>query len=187
MNQRGPIAGKRVLGLALLALLSGCAGLQAALLEADCNPDAAYAAGMNDGKNGEDMVPDYASSCPSDDGINAAYRKGFQFGLARGAAATSVPATARPHCISSFGNKICGFDCKKSGTQAKCASTSDQKCVVGPFQEIECGYNCVKTAFAARCAKRMRHNCVSDGAGDVKCGLNCRVDYGNLTCDSEES
>ena len=187
MRQRPRIIGTRWLVLALATLLSGCAELQAALVEAECNPNAAYAEGVNDGKNGEDMNSDYASDCPRDDGINVAYRRGYRFGLANASSDPSTPAAAQHRCVSSFGNKVCGYNCKKSGTEARCASTPDQFCVKGPFDVIACGYNCVKTDFAARCAKRPRHNCVSDMAGEIKCGRNCRVEYGSLECDSEES
>ena len=187
MSKRHRIVGSTGLVALLAAIVSGCAELQAALVEAECNPDAAYAAGMNDGKNGEDMNAYYANDCPPDAGIQAAYRSGYQFGLAHSTSGTSTTPAAHHQCVSSFGNKVCGYHCKKSGSEARCASTPDQFCVKGGFDEIACGYNCVKTDFAVRCAKRPKHNCVSDMVGSIKCGRNCRIEYGSVQCDSEES
>ena len=94
MSKRHRIVGSTGLVALLAAIVSGCAELQAALVEAECNPDGAYAAGMNDGKNGEDMNAYYANDCPPDAGIQAAYRSGYQFGLAHSTSGTSTTPAA---------------------------------------------------------------------------------------------
>lgn len=58
--------------------------MQQAIIAQMCNPNAAYAQGVNDAKNSVDMKYDYAGwySCPySNAAINAAYQQGYQFGL----------------------------------------------------------------------------------------------------------
>jgi hypothetical protein len=189
IHRRKLVTERLGVGAALLLFLlfgSGCAQMQSALVAEVCTPDAAYAAGVNDAKNGRDMQSNYSSGCPAPAGLNDSYRKGYQFGLSRTEPASPSSERAGYGCVSSFGREVCGYECKESLGSAQCASTPDQQCVVGPFGKIACGYSCVVSPFAARCAVHRGNNCVSDSAGNIQCGRNCRIDYGNPTCDSKE-
>lgn len=71
-----------VIGVSSLAL-TGCAQWTQDWIQENCNTNAAYAQGVNDG-----MAPDmpmntnFASPCPSNQtAINASYAKGFTAGL----------------------------------------------------------------------------------------------------------
>jgi hypothetical protein len=77
----------------LLINLSGCAELQQDWINDNCNASAAYANGMNDGKDGQDMQANYAGGCPANiSELNQAYQKGFKYGLAHALTPAPVPA-----------------------------------------------------------------------------------------------
>lgn len=175
-------------GLLLIAaacLLGGCAQMQADYIAKTCNTDAAYAAGVNHGKNGDDMVGNYGmvAGCPDNiDALNQAYSKGFTVGLESGAA---LPPNTEPEyqCKSSFGNEVCGYNCVKSNNNVQCASTPDQMCVAGKFGSTACGYGCAKSSKEVKCASRRRDNCVADNFGKIQCGRNCRIEKSKIVCD----
>lgn len=177
---------KQGLVIALCILLPGCAQLTELVEQEMCSRDAAYAAGVNAGKDGHEMASNFAWGCPMPDGLNEAYKEGYQFGLAHSRGPDATVAGATHQCLSSYGQKVCGYDCKQSGTTTRCASTPDQQCVKDDFGEIACGYGCVKTSTSVGCAKHRSGNCVSDIVGNIKCGRNCRVEYGSLKCDQKE-
>ncbi len=175
--------------LSMFGLLSGCAGMQAQYEAQYCTHDAAYAAGVNAAKNGQDMSGNYAAttSCSGDAAaLNQAYTQGYQFGL-RSTGGRGGPARPRGYeCKNSFGKEICGYHCVESGTNVRCAATPEQQCMAGGFGKIACGYSCAKSQTTVKCAQRRRNNCAADSFGNVKCGRNCRLEFGTLKCDEEE-
>lgn len=180
----GAVLKTSILGLAALA--TGCAAMQAQYVAQTCNHDAAYAAGMNDGKNGNNMRGNYASGCPQDiAALNRAYSEGFKFGLKN----TATTGNGRPQgyqCRTSFGNEVCGYHCvTSSGGNVRCAARPDQMCMTGGFGEIACGYNCAQSTNALACAQKRGNNCVG-AYGEVRCGKNCRIEFGNIKCDKRE-
>lgn len=92
-------------------------------------------------------------------------------------------APLKQKCVTMGGSQICGYDCKVSGNQAKCATDPKQRCIVGNDGVIKCGYDCKKTATEAACGKYLYNNCVTNSRGEVLCGNNCyeRID-GELIC-----
>ena len=73
-----------LMSLISMFLLAGCASIA----EHQCRANAAYAKGVNDGKNNADMTTDYASICSyigmpaaAQDKLNAEYVKGYEYGL----------------------------------------------------------------------------------------------------------
>jgi len=90
----------------------------------------------------------------------------------------------RKECIEHNGQKTCGYDCKQSGGEVKCASSSEQRCVVAPSGQVLCGYDCVTTTHSAKCGKYLYDNCVADMSGNIRCGNNCyvREDDGQVVC-----
>ena len=153
-----------------------------------CSQDEAYAAGVNDAKNGDDMSTNFSRGCPSPEGLNASYRDGYAFGLehARRSTAVLTPGgVAVQECVTNFGDKVCGYHSKQSGTNARCASSPDQQCVANDFGDIGCGYSCIATTQGVGCASRRRDTCAADLMGNVVCGRNCRREYGEVRCDPE--
>lgn len=195
----GPIHAVRVAlactrrGIALVPLvaLSNCAAMQAQYEAQHCTHDAAYAAGVNAGKNGQNMSGDYASvtNCTGDatdaTALNNAYAAGFKFGLRSTGGGGGSRRPAGYECKNSFGKEICGYHCVEQGTNVRCAPTPDQRCIAGGFGNIACGYNCAKSNSTVKCAQRRRDNCAADNFGNVKCGRNCRLEFGNLKCDEQ--
>jgi len=180
-----------LLSFTALTLLSGCDTLrqiQQQNMAAICNQDAAYAAGVNDGKANAPMRSYYNAACPSN--LNAAYRQGYQFGLSHGGqiagiANLLVPRTQQ-QCVNTIGGRVCGYNCAKTTSgSARCASTPDQRCIASDFGDIACGYQCVKSFDKVKCATSPGDNCVKTDFGDVKCGKNCRIESINIRCDIE--
>lgn len=153
--------------ISLLFVLSGCAQLQQYNIEQNCNASAAYASGINDAKNGQDMQRNYASDCPANNQqLNDAYQKGFKFGLAH------TPAPGAQVNIYNGGNGARGYG---------------RQCIKDNFGDKACGYNCVKTPFKVQCANIPGNNCVKNVFNDIQCGRNCRVDaFNNIKCDSQD-
>lgn len=180
-------------GLLLIALVTSltlvsCAAMKAEYIAENCNPSAAYAGGVNDAKNGNDMKPNYASvfDCDEDQtALNQSYADGFKFGL-NATAGDSGGRRADYQCKSSFGNKVCGYHCVQSMNTVQCASTPDQTCLATDFGEIACGYGCAKSQNTVKCAQRRRENCAADNFGNVKCGRNCRAEPSGVTCDGTD-
>ncbi len=136
----------------ITSLLTSCAMIQ----EATCNTNAAYARGINDAKNHEDMQTNYASICPADiKAINNAYQDGYTTGLKK--QIVIIPSSHSTYqCKTSYIKKICGYGCIKDA-----------------FNHIYCGmaYN---------------DTCVEDAFHTIKCGLNCHVnDMNSVECDKE--
>ena len=92
-------------------------------------------------------------------------------------------AKKRKSCVTVNGHEVCGYDCKTSGGQTKCAKEPKERCVVGPNGHIACGYHCKKTQNGAKCGKYLYDNCATNGYGEIKCGNNCRErEDGELVC-----
>ena len=88
--------------LVMLSVLSSCAMVQASM----CNTNAAYAQGVNDAKNHQDMKTNYASLCSADvDMINASYQKGYTTGLKD--QPNSLPQSTY-QCQTPYTKEICG-------------------------------------------------------------------------------
>jgi hypothetical protein len=141
---------KWVILIVLLALSSGCQQLKQMEINDKCSKSKAYSAGVNDGKDNKDMASDYASICPKDKrkSYNKAYRQGYQFGLkqyAKKAPKNDGQHTSEWGCMTSFTQKICGYDCTK-----------------GIGEKVYCG-------------KTKHDQCIKDSSGNVKCGLHCRT------------
>lgn len=80
-NQRKIV--KTLLGLMAILFLSACSVVNSYHISRYCNYDGAVAAGINDARNKFDLAVNFAKNCPGDqDMINAAYRKGYLYGLA---------------------------------------------------------------------------------------------------------
>ena len=145
-----------------------------------CSTGEAYAAGVNDAKNNEDMDTDFSLGCPSPEGLNASYREGYEYGLEHARRSTSVVTpggVVAQECVTNFGEKVCGYNCKRAGTNVRCASSPEQQCVANDFGEIGCGYSCVATSQGVGCATRRRDTCAADAMGHVVCGRNCREEF----------
>lgn len=177
---------KHGLVIVLAMLLTGCAQLTELVEQEMCSRDAAYAAGVNAGRTGHEMASNFSWGCPLPEGLNEAYREGYQFGLAHAGGSNATNAAPTHQCVSSFGQQVCGYHCKQSGTTERCAATPDQQCVKDDFGAIACGYGCVKTSTSVGCAEHRSDNCVSDIVGNIKCGRNCRVEYASLKCDKKD-
>ncbi|MEM6581435.1 MAG: hypothetical protein AAF699_09190 [Pseudomonadota bacterium] len=172
--------------LILLLALAGCETMRTDSIARNCNTDAAHAAGVNAGKQGSDMIPNYGSrySCPEQHtALNAAYRDGYKFGLEN--AAKTAGRNKGYRCYNSFGKEICGYNCVEAITSVQCAPTPDQHCMATDFGSIACGYGCAKSGNTVKCASNKRENCVADVFGNVICGRNCRIDFNKAKCDEQ--
>ena len=177
-----------------LAAVFGCAALKEEYIKTTCNESAAYAAGINDANSGNDMQSNYASQCPANPiELNQRYQAGYKYALAHKPTQINVDVDTggrgrrgNRQCIRNFVMEICGYDCKRSGANARCAPRPDQECMVGTFDEIACGYSCIKNSMGdVKCAQHRGENCAKDMVGNVKCGRDCRIDFGQLKCDEE--
>ncbi|WP_206215492.1 hypothetical protein, partial [Pseudomonas viridiflava] len=88
-----------------------------------CNTEGAYQRGYNDGHGEGRMDSSFASGCASDqEAIRRSYRDGFDKGAAVKASEPKpvevhvVHEGGRPtpdwECKESFGQKVCGYDCR---------------------------------------------------------------------------
>lgn len=143
--------------LPFVAAASGCALFQ--LQGADCNGDKAYARGMNDAQSGHRMDEYVADSCPAETKsvVNAAYRDGYEHGIASRPAPAAVVMVAGPTayvppptCIEAYGKRACGYDCKEA------------------YGKLACGAN-------------PGDNCV-EAYGNLRCGQACRESFGRIVC-----
>ena len=77
------------MGVAVLLCLTACASL----IKESCNRDGAYEKGMNDARSGAAMNSQYAALCEEkvQSDVRAAYRQGYETGLAAEAATTPQP------------------------------------------------------------------------------------------------
>lgn len=174
------------MGAALTTI--SCAAMQAQYVAEVCTPSAAYAAGINDAKNRQDMKGNYAAglSCPQfQASLNQSYAEGFRFALDKG---TAGPDGRFPgyECKSSFGNKVCGYHCVHSMGTVLCAARPDQMCLQTDFGKMACGYGCAISQNTIKCAQRKNESCVADNFGNVKCGRNCRATPFGLRCDKRK-
>lgn len=69
-------------GLWLVLATVGCAQAKNLVRQEMCSRDAAYAAGVSDGKAGRDEASNFAWGCPMPDGLDESYRDGYAFGVA---------------------------------------------------------------------------------------------------------
>ena len=172
----------------------GCTALKEDMIASACNESAAYAAGVNDAKSGSDMQSDYAALCPANQAaLNDSYRQGYKFALSHKPSPVIVDGGperhhhhARKECVGVFGEQVCGYHCKQSGINAKCAQHPDQECIVGTLDKIECGYSCMRNELGeVKCASFRGDNCVKDALGNIRCGRNCRIEFAQIKCDEE--
>ncbi|MCH2185527.1 hypothetical protein MK280_06605 [Myxococcota bacterium] len=180
--------GQVLLTLSLTLPLASCAAIQAQYEAETCTPTAAYAAGVNDARNGKNMDGNYAAAyyCSQDQAsLNQSYIEGFQFAMDK---IPSGPDSrhAGYECKSSFGNKVCGYNCVESMGTVQCASRPDQRCVANNFGQMACGYSCAKSQDTVKCAQKKNENCVADSFGNVECGRNCRVTPYGIRCGSRD-
>lgn len=156
-----------------------------------CSPQTAYARGMVDAQQGRWFKKNYGDNCPEimQKNLQQFYLQGYKAGGGN----PDEKHQRRPRrgkserkCIfTPTAQQICGYDCVKSITQAKCATRPDQNCVVGHFDEVACGFHCIAGNDKVYCAQRQSDRCIRDNFGNVKCGKNCRVNNFNLQCDIE--
>lgn len=157
-----------------------------------CNPDAAFAAGLNAGKSNDDMEVNFAAKCGAyTKTLNAKYADGYKFGYLNQKEQLHETYNRRQYkppeqCLETFGKKVCGYDCKKSFNKVMCAEKPSQQCIVGNFGNIECGYSCIKAGQSIACAKHKNHTCVGNSFGDIKCGKHCFKKFNTITCDVYE-
>jgi hypothetical protein len=133
---------KKTLITIALALLAACMLTCCAQLEAQyCNPNAAYAEGVNAAQAHQPMDSNYASICPRVQApkINAAYRKGYMSTLRTRPAKPAVVAVVPP-----------------------ARRDAEWQCIDLPFKSV-CGYGCIKTPFnEVYCGARPGDRCVKD-------------------------
>ena len=126
-----------------------------------CNTNAAYAQGVNDAKNHQNMKTNYASLCSADaDTINASYQKGYTTGLKD--QSSSLPQSTY-QCQTPYTKEICGYDCIKDPyNHVYCGLTRGDICVEDNFHTIRCGLNChVNNMGKVECDKE-RYSATSD-------------------------
>ena len=144
----------KVTSMAILASsLFGCAEIQ----KTTCTTDSAYAQGVNDARDNQNMQSNYASYCPTNQSkINAAYRRGYKTGLKHQSNnSQSTSAKDGWMCLDSYGQQVCGYNCIKDD-----------------FDKVYCG-------------QRRYDNCITDTFGHIKCGKHCRIDVNSATCQKE--
>ena len=130
----------------ILLALSGCAQLTKMQIDATCSTNAAYAAGINDGKANKNMLSDYAAICPNNHAeYNNSYTSGYKFGLQQRAKTINVnvndPSKTVQCMKDNFGDEYCGL---KKG----------DNCVKNTYGTIKCGLHCsVNTFNQITCAK----------------------------------
>ncbi len=120
------------------------------MIQAGCNPDQAYDTGSNDAMKGEPMASARWDVCEGSPEhlaeIKAAYRKGYE--TSRGSQ-TNVQVVVTPaiksQCLTRFGQRKCGYDCKAAYGQVACGANPGDNCVEA-FGQLRCGRNC-RTAF----------------------------------------
>jgi len=85
-------------------------------------------------------------------------------------------------CLTVNGRKVCGYNCVRSGNNAKCADTASKRCIANSTGKIACGFNCVRSIKSVRCAQSSAQNCVADSFGNIKCGTNCHKTHNGIQC-----
>ena len=142
--------------LALLFIVSSCAGMKEDYLARICHYDGAFEEGLNDAKSEERMAgEDLALQCSEDK--RADVRKGYREGYL-----SFRPATKNEITI------IHG-------------SSKPQECHEDNFGKKVCGYNCIKSFGEVHCGRKPDHYCVED-YGKYICGKNCKEDFGKVKC-----
>lgn len=144
-----------------------------------CSLDAAYSAGVKDANRAEHQRDDYAEPCEAL--LNKKYREGYHD--ASQSAEDHHNSEPEKQCLDHFGEKVCGYDCKKNVTNVMCAPKPNQQCIKGSFDEIACGYSCVKSGMKVKCATKHKYTCVAGSFDEIKCGKNCRKSFGRIECD----
>ncbi|RZA05557.1 MAG: hypothetical protein EOP11_12545 [Proteobacteria bacterium] len=129
--------------------------------ENSCNYDGAYEWGANDARKDAPMDgKGLASYCAASD--RAAVMKGYREGYssvagARRGARDRVVVVQKDYpqrdCITAYGEKACGFDCKSAHGNVKCAQNPAHRCLVD-FGDIYCGLNCRSEYGRVECDKR---------------------------------
>ncbi len=170
--------------LLLLASLWG-SGMASAAQPQYCHLDAAYAAGMNDGRHNRDMLEDYAKGCVKHQHkLNKRYRQGYQFGLRhQGGDTPKVPYS----CHDSFGKQVCGYHCKSFAGNWTCADKPNMQCLQN-MNDIKCGYSCKEEFGQIQCQSEKprrphhKYECHSDPFGHKSCGYDCKEFTNRWVC-----
>ena len=147
-----------------------------------CSLDAAYSAGVKDANRDKDKRDDYSEPCEAL--LNKKYRQGYHD--ASNDSDTHHDGShdqPKKQCLDHFGEKVCGYDCKKNVTNVMCAPKPNQQCIKGSFDEIACGFSCVKSGMSIKCATKHKYTCVAGSFDEIKCGKNCRKSFGHIECD----
>lgn len=128
-----------------------------------CHYDGAYEAGSNDADAGKKMNGEaLVIQCPQK--TQASVRKGYRegFNSKRYDSQTNLVGSLlnfssnnsniQQKCITSYGKKTCGFDCKEAYGKVKCARVSSHNCIEA-YGKIQCGQNCREAYGKINCEK----------------------------------
>lgn len=118
-----------------------------------CTTERADEMGVNHARSGEDMnATGYAMLCPADrrEGVQAAYRAGFERGMTPVLIGVNQRASAESRCVEAHGMEACGYDCIEAYGTVECGAAPDHNCVEA-YGEIQCGKNCRERYGAIEC------------------------------------
>jgi hypothetical protein len=115
-------------------------------------------------------------------------RRAFPFGLALAVVATVAQHDVRanelagippPQCVTSFGKTACGYGCRASDGQVRCAQTPQGVCSVG--SGIVACWDPPPLVKGVLGVRAPRPSCVTS-FGQTACGYECVANYDQVQC-----